>query len=227
MARKMKRTVILGDFHSPWFSRPALAKAIELIEAVRPDFVVQAGDLYDFYSFSRYARSHNVITPALEVKQGRKHALEMWNQVRRASPSSKCFQIRGNHDVRAEERVAEALPVVESLLNVRELFLFDGVETIMDPTEELILDGVVFQHGFRSKLGDHAKFNQRSTVVGHSHTGGVVFYRNFDGIYWELNAGWLGDETAPVFRYRPQNKLSTWTRGAGLIDELGPRFVLF
>jgi predicted MPP superfamily phosphohydrolase len=220
-------TVILGDFHSPWFSRPALASAIELIEAVQPTHVVQIGDLYDFYSFSRYARSHNVITPALEVKQGRKHAEEMWSKVAKAAPRSKRFQILGNHDTRIQDRIAEKAPELESLLDTEALFRFDGVHTVMDPKEELVLDGVIYQHGFRSKLGDHARYNQRSTTVGHSHTGGVIFHRNLDGIYWELNAGWLGDETAPVFRYRDQKRISTWTRGAGLIDEHGPRFVLF
>ncbi len=67
------------------------------------------------------------------------------------------------------------------------------------------------------------QYNTRSTIVGHSHVGGVVFRQSSKGTIFELNAGYLADETAEPLRYRPQT-ISKWTLGYGLIDEKGPRF---
>ncbi len=122
---------------------------------------------------------------------------------------------------RAEEKLPEAQDIIKKSL--LELYRFKGVTTIEDDRKELIIDGVVYMHGYRSKLGDHTRYNNRSTVVGHSHVGGVVFCQYDKGILFELNAGFLADETAEPLRYRPQT-ISRWTLGYGLIDEKGPRF---
>lgn len=139
-----------------------------------------------------------------------------------------------------DKRISEKLPELESftLQPIRDYFAFDGVETILDPTEEFIVrigrgprgagggrsEDVCFMHGHRSKLGDHAAYNEISTVCGHSHQGGVVYRRHRNKIFWELNAGWLGDERQSVFAYGAQRLLKKWTLGYGEIDSRGPRF---
>jgi DNA repair exonuclease SbcCD nuclease subunit len=220
---KLKRVAILGDYHAPWNSRKARDKALNVVKELRPDLVVQVGDLYDMYAFSRYPRSQNVLTPAQELLRGRHEAEELWDRVMRFAPRAKFVQLLGNHDSRVGDRVAERMPEVESLLNTKGLFEFEGVETVHDWKEEVVLGGVCYQHGFR-RHGEHARWNQMNTVVGHSHVGGLVLHRNLEGVYWELNVGWLGDEAAPVFRYLEQ-RLSRWTVGMGVIDERGPRFI--
>ncbi len=155
----------------------------------------------------------------------------MWERVRKASPRSKCIQLAGNHEFRIPKRLAESLPTMGCVVedSVRKLLEAPGVETHHDASEELILQTaagpVLFQHGHRSRLGDHARYNQMSTVCGHSHTGGVWFGRNRHGVYWELNAGWCGDELAEPFAYSQQKKLKGWTTGAGWLDSAGPRFI--
>lgn len=221
---KIQRVAILGDFHAPCHNRKAAKKALQVIKETRPDAVVQMGDLYDLYNFSRFSKSLNWLTPAAELKAAREAGEELWHSVHRAAPKAQCFQLRGNHDARAEDRMHERFPEAESLLNVGSLFEFDGVKTFNNWKEEVIIGGVCYQHGFR-KHGEHARWNQMNTVVGHSHTGGLVLHKNLKGVYWELNVGWLGDEAAPVFNYLEQRKLSRWTVGMGLIDEHGPRFI--
>ncbi len=106
-----------------------------------------------------------------------------------------------------------------------ELYRFKGVHTVEDDREELIINGIIFMHGYRSRAGDHMRYNGKSTVVGHSHTGSVVYeQKSKRNIIWELNAGFLADETAEPLRYRPQTT-SKWTLGYGLIDSSGPRFI--
>ena len=66
--------------------------------------------------------------------------------------------------------------------------------------------------------------NLKNTVVGHSHLGGVVYRNTFNGIIWELNAGFCGDTESKALSYTPQ-RLTKWTKGFGFIDALGPRFI--
>ena len=194
------------------------------------DAIVQVGDLFDQYVFSRYNRNPNLITPDAEVEKAREQAQRLWADINKRAKWAKCWQLRGNHDARLDKRIAEKVPEARGLLeqSIRDLYTFDGVTTVFDPTEELFLkingETVCFQHGHRSKLGDHASYNGCRTVCGHSHTGGVVYRRDRRGTFWELNAGWLGNEVARVFAYGDQKTTKKWTLGYGLIDAQGPRF---
>lgn len=219
----MKKILVLGDIHFPYHHKTALKEALYAIKAEKPDAVVQIGDLYDQYSFSRFTRK-NLVLPETELKEARNYAKDLWSAVNRSG--ARGYQILGNHDVRLLKRAEEKLPEAQELVkeSMMELYRFKGVTTIEDDRQELILDGTVFIHGYRSKLGDHARYNRQSTVVGHSHVGGVVFEQYRGDTIWELNAGFLADESAEPLRYRPQ-RTSKWTLGFGLIDSRGPRFI--
>ena len=217
--------------HHPWAHDPTLQKIYEAANELQPKLIVQIGDLRDLYGYSRFPTNPNIMSPADELDRGTERASRMWQKLQRAAPKARCVQLLGNHDVRASKRLSETLPECKLLAQptMRALFEFPDVETIHDDTEELFVDTaageICFMHGHRSKLGDHARYNQMSTVVGHSHTGGCVYLRQRNKVFFELNVGWTGDERAPVFKYGNQKLLKTWTRGYGWIDSRGPRFV--
>lgn len=219
------KIVVLGDIHFPFHNERALKKALALIKKEKPTHVVQIGDLYDQYAFSRFSRK-NIMLPDEELGRARASACQMWSTIRKSVPGVRCYQILGNHDLRLIKRAQERLPEAQDLVteSVLELYRFEKVTTVEDDREELILSNILFHHGYRSKLGDHMKFNSQNTVVGHSHTGGVVFEQRDGRIIWELNAGYLADESAEPLKYRPQ-RTSKWTLGIGIIDKHGPRFV--
>jgi hypothetical protein len=165
------------------------------------------------------------MTPSQEIQEGRLMAEEMWKSIQRRLPNAKCYQILGNHDLRPLKRVTEKFPEIASLIDMSHLWNFPGVITHHDTRTPLIIEGIDFTHGHRSKLGDHAKYTIRSTVCGHTHRGGVDFIPLSDGkIIFELNAGYLADPEHEALKYTP-NKLSKWTHGVGWIDEYGPRFI--
>jgi metallophosphoesterase superfamily enzyme len=215
-------TLVIGDAHLPFADRRVIAKVATLASSLAPAAIVQVGDLYDLYSFSKYDRSLNLMTPAQEVNRGRDQAARLWQRLRQAAPTAACYQLLGNHDERLAKRLISALPEAETLFDFRSLWAFDGVETVAEP--ELLLRGVVYMHGFR-KHGDHVRHNLRSTVVGHSHQGGVVFQRVGGKTLFELNAGYIALSTALPFAYRMQRRFCRWTPGVGVIDSLGPRFI--
>lgn len=178
------------------------------------------------YAFSRFPKSLNVLTPAQEIKAGRRVTEQLWQDIRAsAGKGVECFQLMGNHDQRLAKRIAEALPEVEGMV-AKELWTFEGVQTMESERDELIIDNVVYMHGFR-KHGDHVKYNLMSTVHGHHHTGGVIFMPIKNKILFELDVGYLGNPQTTALSYGMQSRFSKWTKGVGAIDDYGPRFIPF
>lgn len=229
----VKKILCIGDTHMPWLSKKSFEKVLLIIDALKPDAIIQMGDLYDMYSFSRFAKSLDIYTPKQEILEGRLQADNFWKLIRKKAPrATSHYQLLGNHDSRPLDRIAEKYPEIKSLVDVKHLWEFDGVKTVHDVREELVLKHItqgeiVFMHGYRSKLGDHMKYNfNTNTVCGHSHRGGVYYEQMHDGrVVWELNCGYLGSEEE-IGNYRKQ-RFSKWTLGLGVIDELGPRFIPF
>lgn len=217
----------VGDKHFPFNSSFTTSAIIDDIAAEQPSVVVQLGDLYDLYSYSRFPRTHNVYTPKMELDLGRQQAENFWAAVIKAAPKATCYQLWGNHDDRAVKRILEKSPehlhFVEQ--GMRELMQFDGVTTMPDSREELVINDVVYIHGYLSMLGAHARTNQRRVVCGHSHLGGVVYIKTERDILWELNAGWTGNRHAVAMGYAPQRRFSRFTTGYAKVDRYGPRFV--
>lgn len=127
---------------------------------------------------------------------------------------------------RIAEKVPEALGLVSKELD--RLYCFNNVTTMGSDRDELYLDGMLFIHGYLSKIGDHCKKNLAKTVVGHSHTGGTSFYKIRNNMLWELNCGYVADEKAGPLQYG-QQRSKNWTLGYGLITKINgiwcPQFV--
>lgn len=221
------RILVAPDIHFPFHSRIGLRKFYTLADKLAPTHIIQLGDLIDAYSFSRHPKSYNLMTPAQEIEQARSEALGFWATLKRLAPRAKCHQLLGNHDERIDKKIAQLFPEAESLIDSSKMFSFKGVITQPSERDELIIEDLCFMHGFRSKLGDHARHNSISTICGHSHRGGCVTMKLGQKTIFELNCGHLADATAKALSYTKQRLISNWTLGCGFIDELGPRFIAF
>jgi hypothetical protein len=68
-------------------------------------------------------------------------------------------------------------------------------------------------------------FMRRPVICGHSHRAGL-FYKNFgDATLFEMNVGYLADETSKALSYTPQRH-THWTKAIGELDAHGPRLVM-
>ena len=227
--RPYSTVVALGDIHFPWHHEGAIRQALQIVKELQPDYVVQMADLYDLYSFSRYPRSLNVMTPENELLMARGYAEALWRDVHSVSPSSKCFQLWGNHDSRAQRRTLEKLPEAEGFVarGMRDLMSFEGVNLIDDTATELIIDDVHYTHSYMSRVGATMLETNRNCVTAHLHVGGLITRGYEKEITWELGVGWLGDRRAPCFTYAGRRRSHRTTLGVGVIDSYGPRFVPF
>lgn len=221
----MRKVLVIGDMHLPFVNLNNFRKLTAIAKALNPELIIQIGDLYDFFSFSKYARSHNIIKPRVEIETGLTMANDMWRDFHKACPNAKLVQLLGNHCFRAQKRVMEKLPEFESLKTWQVLFQFPKVKTIFDPNVEYEFDDVLYTHGWGTKVGQHLTYYNQSVVVGHSHRPHTYYKKNKNNMF-ELNVGWMGDDTHPVFDYR-HSKRSNWVQSYGVIDEQGPRVCLF
>lgn len=232
LAEPLPRIMSISDIHWPFEMEAVVDRFIAAVEKNQPEFVIVNGDAFDMYSHAKFPRSHNIFTPADEEKLAREKNEDFWKRVQKAAPGAKHFQMLGNHDVRPVKRVLEVAPTIEHWAKryMQDLFGFDGVTTIHDERQELLIGSILVQHGFRSKLGEHRDYTRTNCMVGHTHRGGVVFRNAFDiqtntqRVIWELNSGYAGNPRAKGLSYTPQ-KIVDWTWGWAETDERGPRFV--
>lgn len=225
------RVVIIPDAHAPFTQMSYVLYIKDFIKSFKPNFIVNIGDLYDQYNYSRYARSLNLKTPKQEDAEGRDMAAALWKMLRGAAPKAQCFQLKGNHCIRMKKRILDKAPMFEQAVDeyTEKMFSFDGVKTLEDDRSELVINNILFLHGYLSNLGDHLKQNRMSTVVGHTHRGGAFYLRHQDETLFELNCGHIADDTKLPFSYTAQ-RTTFWTAGFGCIEELkggivAPRFV--
>jgi len=224
---KRRKVFVIGDTHFPFHHRSALKLTLRSLKEFKPDAVIQIGDLYDFFSFSRFARGQNLITPKEEIRSGRKFAIRMWEDVIKAAPKAKRYQIKGNHDIRPMNTALKKAPELEVFIEDKldELHTFPKVKTIYNPKEELIIDDVVYIHG-HLKFGAHLTHirGQYNIMCGHLHRGQTVSI-NYDGkIRTECNAGFLGDRHSHVLNYAAMKRFSNMTLGYAKVDNEGLRF---
>jgi predicted phosphodiesterase len=222
-----KRAVVFPDMHLPWVDVKTLQLGLRLVKSMRPDLVIQLGDLTDNYCFSRFPKSMDVITPKAELKKAREMGELFWSEVHSKAPKAKRVQLRGNHEAERLQKAALLLaPTLYSIVEkeARALSIFDGVETTdgYRSTFKTTVQGepVEFLHGILSTTLAHVQHYQTNIVMGHLHKAELVHSNGF----WGLNAGFLGDPDSVVFNYTRTLKTG-WTSGIAVVDELGPRFI--
>lgn len=214
----MSKVYIIGDTHFPFHSKKAYKKMLLSIKREKPTHVIQIGDLLDQYVFSKYSRSLD-ITPQQEIDSGLKLATEMWKAIKKIVPKAKCYQLLGNHDVRLAKRIADQLPELSGFFSHKNLYNFAGVKTMTSDRDFLVINNVIYAHGWLSKSIDHAKFFNKSTVHGHRHRPAI----ETDGSHlWSLDVGYLADNKSLPLQYTA-SKYSKWTTACGIVENGKPR----
>lgn len=220
-----KKVVAVPDLHLPWVCQKSLDYIYKVIDNEKPDIVIQLGDLYDFYSHTKFARSHDIMTPKEEASEARLGAEKFWKTIKKITPRSRKIQLLGNHCVRPIKRIQEKYPEIASMIDMKPMFTFSGIETVYDDRSWIEIEGVIYLHGYLTQLGAHTRHFMKPVVHGHSHRGGTVFFNTLHGMLWELDCGYLADKTQAPLMYGPTKNV-LWTKGLGIVDSYGPRFVI-
>lgn len=225
-ARKTLRVVAIPDLHLPFTDWKRVERAYAYVKQFSPHIVIQLGDLYDLFAYSRFARHQDLMTPAEEIAEGREGAVHFWANIHKAAPKAQKIQLKGNHDDRLLRRAMERFPEIYSIVQKAdaELSRFARVRTIHDSRDGIFIGGNLYTHGHLTQLGAHMVQLGVNVVHGHTHRGGVVTRNHFGRLLWELDCGFLADEKAIPLCYGPTKHIQH-VKGLGSIDEYGPRFV--
>lgn len=223
---KETRILAIGDTHFPFTDHYKLEKVYGIARELQPTHIIQIGDLYDLYTFSRFSRSVNLITPKDELLKGKEQAARMWEVLRDCAPKAARFQLRGNHSHRIVKSLMARAPEFESLLEgpISDLTTFDGVTDMKSHRSEVEINGTLFVHGWSTTPGFHMNYFGQSVVCGHTHRGVVIYKAHKREPLFELNCGHIADINALPLQYG-ETKTNSWVAGCGVIDKHGPRFI--
>ena len=214
------KVFIISDTHFPFHSKKAYKKILQHIKRERPDAVVQIGDLLDQYVFSKYSRSLGV-TAQDDIWRGLELADQMWKDIHKLVPRAKLYQLLGNHDMRMAKRIAEKIPELETIVKYSSLYKFDHVTTLKSDRDFLVLQGVVYCHGWLGRSLDHAKHFNRPTVHGHRHRPTI----EVEGKLWSMDVGLSADVKSLPLSYTPST-VTKWRMACGIVEDGNPRLIL-
>lgn len=202
----MKTTLVIPDLQMPYHDSLALKKIIQVADTVKPDQVVQVGDLIDFPQVSQWSKARSgEFTDDLQEHIDQVQD-EFLSPLRRAAPDAKILWKSGNHDKRIHDYVSKYGYPLKSLRaltmeNLFELEKFD-VEYVTDV--RIISTHTKLLHGHES--GGYAanisawgrKYRDRhgsqfNYVFGHTHQPGLESWAFGENGHvknrWIMNAG--------------------------------------
>lgn len=203
--------VVGSDFHIWPGQRTTMQRAfIEFVRRLKPEIVVANGDVADFAAISRHAAIGWESRPT--VKQELDAIQDFLHDVRCSSLNSKFVWPMGNHDMRFEAKIANALP---EFARVHGVHLKDHCPGWIPCWRLDVNTDVTIRH--RELGGEHADFRNtvstgRTMVTGHDHRANVTVYETYGRRTWGVRCGYLGESpTDPQFVHYLEGKQPNWT----------------
>ena len=215
-------SVVANDFHGQFRDKKVFSMFLNFIKREKPDRVVLAGDVTDFYSISRFDKD-----PARKesLQEELDDCYNVLVDIRNAAPDARIDFIEGNHEARLKKYLwstAKALATlrsleIESLLELKKL----GIKY---ETDGIWLGDLFVYHGTivrpKASYSAHAELlkNGCSGMSGHTHRDGKAAVRHRGGqlCWWEnfcmcqLDAEYI-------------RGIANWTQGWSLVTVTGKR----
>ena len=200
------RVLVFSDTHLPYADAGALRIVLKALCTYKPDEVILAGDIVDFYGISRYLKDPS---RRASIQQDIDDARELLSRIRHLLPSSKMVYIEGNHELRMHKDLCRRaveykdLRALElpSLLHLREI----GVQWV--PEDRFYEIGPLsITHGeFANKYATNKYLTEYVTdlVAGHSHHMASRYLHTFNGTFQAHEIGCLCARQAIPYKKFP------------------------
>jgi len=219
--KKGKETVlVIPDLQIPYEHPDALRFVQAVEELYEPTRIVCIGDEVDQHSVGRFDPDPDADGPGVELRVS-KRRLKKWYE---AFPVVEVCM--SNHTQRIYKKAFHAgipegyLRPISEWLNAPEGWTWE---------DKFVIDGVRYEHG-DAQGGQYAcrnlaLRNRQSTVIGHHHSHGAVYYiANEDEMIFGMNVGCLIDIKSMAFKYAKNAALKP-TLGCGVVVEGVPYFI--
>lgn len=210
------RTIMVWpDTHAPYHDPEAVAVALAVLKAVKPDALVILGDFFDCYSVSRFPKDPARKTRLRDELDGGLPILDAIS----ASGVPLVHFLQGNHEVRIESLIEQQAPALHGMISLRkEMRIAERGWHWTNYKQSLKLGRMLYSHDF-GRSGVHAAYQGLSDIggnicFGHTHKLGT----SYRGHHTALNCGWLGDVGAVDYRHADIARRE-YQLGFGLVDE--------
>lgn len=181
----MSKHLIIGDSHAhPDFSNERFNWLGKLIHDIRPDVIINIGDMYDFPSLCAHASAKEIEGGRYQrdVEAGKDANERLMYEIKKGKKKiPRRVYCLGNHDIRPV-RYVEDYPSLEGKLSQADLGLEDFGWEVYPFLESVRIDGIAYSHYFTSGVlnrpisGIHTAYvaavkGHESRTFGHIHTG--------------------------------------------------------
>lgn len=196
------RILIIPDLHSP-FMHPDTWKFLKAIKKkFNPDRVISLGDEVDFHALSYHESDPDLDSAGPELEK----AIKFLQPLYKLFPDVDVLE--SNHGSLVYRKAKTAGIPKRALRAYREILKapqgwkwhFD-LRLKMSNGQDLYL-----HHGKSSKAGELSRSEGCCSVQGHYHTRYQIHYwRNSQGLYWDMHCGYLGHHDSLAFAYDKSN----------------------
>lgn len=141
-----KKSLVIGDLHSPYYDRDALICSLEAGGEAKVDTVILNGDLIDCYELSRFEKDPR----NRGFKEEINHTIKLLQQIRKIFPRAHIIFKIGNHDnrlerylrVKAPELLGFEVMQIGNLLRCDEMCI-----TVLDSSRTMKIGSLNVLHG--------------------------------------------------------------------------------
>jgi hypothetical protein len=212
--------LVISDLQIPYEHPQARAFINAVAEEINPTQVVCIGDEVDQHAISRFDPDPDADGPGVELRKAVRR-LKKWYA---DFPTVKV--VTSNHTLRIYSKAFHA--------GIPEAYMRPINDWLQAPEgwtweDNYVIDGVRYEHGDAQggmyAARNLAVRNRQSTVIGHHHSHGGVFYvANESEMIFGMNTGCLIDVTSLAFKY---GKMAAFkpTLGCGVVIGGVPYFV--
>lgn len=220
LTKGQETVLVIPDMQIPFEHPDSLEFIKALRDMIEPTVIVNVGDEVDQMALSRFDPDPEADGAGPELRKAIDR-LQPWYE-----EFPEMLLCESNHTARVYKQAF--------LAGIPEAYLRTVPEWLEAPegwqwATTWRIDGVQYEHG-DAQGGMYAARNlcirnRRSTVIGHHHSHGAVFYvANDDEMIFGMNVGCLIDMNSIAFRYAKHATFKP-TLGAGVVIEGVPYFV--
>lgn len=204
--------IAFGDAHlTPGSKSSAHRALLKLIKELKPEALVDLGDLMDFSALGRYHRIG--WDQRLTIKQEIEWAGDCLEEMKKLGPKRmRTRRTRGNHDQRFAGALANRVPEIEG---IRGTTLEDHLPGWHCTWSIMVNDQACLTHRWKGGIhGPHnnALWSGTSYVTGHQHKQQCYPLTDLKGDRWGVDAGTLATIWNNHFRYL-EGKPRNWRSG--------------